>query len=95
MAGAFILEVRDTMSLPKADLGSVCARARAIGLTQTPQQNRPLSPLREPLHWKAKRDPKAAVLSTEGRVVGLCWENQNLMDTKDFYGDVPSGAQNI
>ena len=38
----------------------------------------PFIPLHEPLHWKDKRDPKAknafsAVLSTEGRAVGLCW----------------------
>ena len=26
-----------------------------------------------------------AVLSTEGRVVGLCWANQNLKDLKDRY----------
>jgi len=30
-----------------------------FGLTQTPQQSHPLSPLHEPLHWRAKRDPKA------------------------------------
>ena len=59
MAGALILQLRDTMSLRSADLGSVCVRARAPGLTQTPQQSQPLSPLHEPLHWRAKRDPKA------------------------------------
>ena len=46
--------------------------------TQTPQQSHPLSPLHEPLLWRAKRDPKAYMLSLqsfprEGRVVGLCW----------------------
>ena len=35
-------------------------------------------PLDEPLHWRAKRDPKAVMLSLqpflrEGRVDGLCW----------------------
>ena len=45
-----ILQLRDTMSLRTADLGSVCARARSDGLTQTPQQSHPLSPLHEPLH---------------------------------------------
>ena len=64
MAGALILQSRDTMSLIKADLGSVCVRARAPGLTQTPQQSHPLSPLHEHLHWRAKRDPKAKICST-------------------------------
>ena len=80
MAGALILQLRDTMSLIMADLGSVCARVRSyLGLAQPPQQNHPLSPLHEPLHWRAKRDPKAKMLSLqsflrEGRVVGPCWE---------------------
>ena len=79
MVGAFILQLRDTMSLIKADLGSVCARVRSSGLAQPPQQDHPLSPLHEPLHWRAKRDPRAQLLSLqsfqrEGRVVGPCWE---------------------
>jgi len=46
----------------------------------TRSQSHPLSPLHEPLHWRAKRDPKAQLLSLqsflrEGRVVGLCWVN--------------------
>ena len=57
--GALILQPWDTMSLIKADLGSVCVRARPSGLTRAPQQSRPLSSLHEPLHWRAKRDPKA------------------------------------
>ena len=72
----FLFQLRDTMSLRTADLGSVCVRARAPGLTQTPQQSHPLFPLHEPLHWRAERDPKACFLcspSTEGRVVGLYW----------------------
>ena len=28
----------------------------------SPQQNHPLSPLHEPLHWRAQRDPKAKML---------------------------------
>ena len=28
-------------------------------IARPPQQSRPLSPLHEPLHWRAKRDPKA------------------------------------
>jgi hypothetical protein len=73
-----MLQPWDTMSLRTADLGLVCVRARALGLTQTPQQSHALSPLHEPLHWRAKRDPKALMLSLqsflrEGRVVGLCW----------------------
>ena len=68
------------MSLRTADLGSVCARVRSyFGLAQPPQQSHPLSPLHEPLRWRAKRDPKAYMLALqsflrEGRVVGPCWE---------------------
>ena len=50
MVGDLILQLRDTMSLRTADLGSVRVRARSDGLTQTPQQSHPLSPLHEPLH---------------------------------------------
>ena len=79
MVGDLMLQPWDTMSLRTADLGLVCVRARAPGLTETPQQSHPLSPLHEPLHWRAKRDPKAQMLSLqsclrEGRVVGPCWE---------------------
>jgi len=81
MAGAFILQLQDTMSLINADLGSVCVSEHGNQLVclHPPQQSHPLSPLHEPLHWRAKRDPKAnmllfAVLSKEGRVVGPCWE---------------------
>ena len=79
MVGDLMLRPWDTMSLRTADLGVVCVRARAPGLTQTPQQSHPLSPLHEPLHWRAKRDPKAQMISLqsslrEGRVVGPSWE---------------------
>ena len=80
MAGALILQPRDTMSLIKADLGSVCVFERdLLDQLKTPQQNHPLSPLHEPLQWRAKRDPKAQMLSLqsflrEGRVVGPSWE---------------------
>jgi len=51
--------------------------SRKSGLTQSTLAEPPLSPLHEPLHWRAKRDPKAsffpAVLFTEGRGVDLCW----------------------
>ena len=48
---SYVLQPWDTMSLRTADLGSMCVRARScFGLTQTPQQSHPLSPLREPLH---------------------------------------------
>jgi hypothetical protein len=55
--------LRDTMSLIKADLGSVnvCVSEHGNQLVylHPPQQNHPSSPLHEPLHWRAKRDPKA------------------------------------
>ena len=42
MAGAFILQPRDTMSLIKANLGSVCGRVRSsFGIARPPQQSRP------------------------------------------------------
>jgi hypothetical protein len=58
----------------------VRGRARSyFASNQTPQENHPLSPPNEPLHWRAQRDPKAItltfqILSTEGRVVGPYWE---------------------
>ena len=57
--GDLVLQPRDAMGLKTAYVGSVCVRARPPGLNQTPQQRRPLSPLHEPPHWKAKSDPKA------------------------------------
>ena len=61
MAGALILQLRDTMSLRKANLGLVCVSEHENQLVclRPPQQNHPLSPLHEPLHWRAKRYPKA------------------------------------
>ena len=38
------------------------------------RQNRPLSPLREPLHWKAKRDLKAKMISLQS----LLWKGVSL-----------------
>ena len=75
-----MLQPWDAMSPIKAALGSVCLRVRSyFGIAQLPQQSHPLSPLHEPLHWRAKRDPKAYFFSLqsflrEGRVVGPCWE---------------------
>ena len=80
MVGGFILQLRDTMSLIKADLGSACVSEHGnqrVCLHPT-QQNQPVSPLHEPLHWRAKRNPKACMRSLqsflrEESVVGLCW----------------------
>ena len=77
------LQPWDTMSLIKAGLWfGVCSVSMgAISHTFThPKRANPLSPLHEPLHWRAKRDPKANMLSlqipsTERRVVGICWEH--------------------
>jgi len=57
--------------------------------TQTPQQNHPLSPLHEPLHWTAKRDPEALMLSLQsflrkGVSLGYVGLNSNLKDLKDL-----------
>ena len=53
--------LRDTMSLRTADLGLVCASEHGNQLVylHPTQQSQPLSPLHEPLHGRAKRDPKA------------------------------------
>ena len=53
-----------------------------------PQQSRPLSPLHEPLHWRAKRDPKAKMLFPQsflrkGVSVAYVGRNYDLMDLKD------------
>ena len=90
MPEALILQPWDTMSLTKADLGSVCVRARSyFGSNQTPQQSHPASPQ----HWRAKRDPKAKMLSlqipsTERRVVGLCWEHLKPKGPKGRFKDL-------
>ena len=101
MAEALILELRDTMSLRLADLGSVCGRVRSyVGIAQPPQQNHPLSPLHEPLHWRAKRDPKTWAggelrfqyleypknLKDLTSSVRLCWELEEPKGPKGFQG---------
>ncbi len=64
--GDLKLQPWDTMSLIEADLGLVCVRARSyFGSNQTPQEDHPVPPLHEPLHWRAKRDPKAHMLSLQ------------------------------
>ena len=59
-----------------------------MGELQTPQQSHPLSPLHEPLHKRAKRDPNAKILSLQfflrkGVSSGYVGSNQNLKDLKD------------
>ena len=49
---------KDLMKVEGLGFG-VCDESGLSGLTPTPQQNRPSPPLHEPLHRKAKRDPKA------------------------------------
>ena len=89
MVGTLVLPIRDSMSLIKADLGSACVSEHRNKLVclHPPQQNHPLSPLHEPLHWRVKRDPKALMLSLqsfqrEGRVVGLWWAQLKLKGPK-------------
>ena len=75
---------------PSADLGfGVCAGALLLGSNQTPQQSHPLSPLHEPLQWRAKRDPKAKMLSLQsflrnGVSLGYVGRNYNLKDLKGY-----------
>ena len=63
----------------------MCDESGLSGLTQTPEQNHPLSPPHEPLHWRAKRDPKAKMLDLQsflrkGVSLGYVGLNQNLKD---------------
>ena len=67
---------------PRGSTGwfGACASLRLFGLTQTPQENHPLSPLHEPLHWRAKRDPKAKMLSLQSflrKGVSLAYVGRN------------------
>ena len=78
MAGTLILQLRDTMSLIKADLGSVCVRARAVWPnSSTPAEPPFISSTRASALESQTRSESIstfpAVLSAEGRVVGLCW----------------------
>ena len=50
---------------PKGPKGHFRHRGNQMVCLHPPQQNRPLFPLHEPLHWKAKRDPKAKMLSLQ------------------------------
>ena len=77
----------DTMSLIKAVLGSVFVASGPMWVT-SPQQSHPLSPLHEPLHWRAKRDPKAKMLYLQsflrkGVSLGYVGRNLNLKDLKN------------
>ena len=78
------------MSLSKADLWfgvcSVSMGAMSHTFTHLRRTN-PLSPLHEPLHWRAKRDPRAKMLSLQsflrkGVSVAYVGRNQNLKDLK-------------
>ena len=90
MIEAHKLQPWDTMSLIKADLGSVCARARSSGSSQTPQENHPVSPLHEPLNWRATRGLKAKILSLQsllrnGVLLAYVARNYNLKDLKVLF----------
>ena len=70
--GVFVIEASklqswDTMSLMKADLGSVRGSEHRSGIAylHPPQEDHPVPPLHEPLHWRAKRAPKARMLSLQ------------------------------
>ena len=67
MIEALKLQPWDTMSLIEADLGSVRVSEHGSGIAylHPPQESHPVSPLHEPLHWRAKRDPKAKMLSLQ------------------------------
>ena len=78
VVGYLMLQPWDTMSLIQADLGLVRGRARAhLGSLKHPKRIN-LYPLYTSLcigelNTIRKQNAFSAVLSTEGRVVGLCW----------------------
>ena len=83
---AYVGSIQNLKDL-KADLlgFGAWASARPSGQPQVPPQNQPLSPLHEPLHWRAKRDPKAKMLSLQfflrkGVSLGYVERIQNLKD---------------
>ena len=53
--------------LSKADLGSLRVSEHGSGIAyhRPSQESHPLSPLHDPLHWRAKSDPKANMLSLQ------------------------------
>ena len=79
------------MSLKTADLCSLCVASEILlGLLKCLNRT---SPLHEPLHWKAKRDPKANMLSLmlylqsflrKNVSMGYVGLNENLKDSKDL-----------
>ena len=69
----------DTMSLIKADLGSVCVASGPVWVDSKHPNRATLYPLYASLCTGEQTRSESinafsAVLSTEGRVVGLCWE---------------------
>ena len=85
-------KVRTGYHGPSADLGSVCVTEHGsdVAYLHPPQQSHPLSLLHEPLHWRAKRDPKAKMLSLQsflrkGVSLGYVGRNYNLKDLKAYW----------
>ena len=96
MAGAPILQLRDTMSLRKADLGlvSVSEHGNQLVCLHKPQQSHPLSPLHEPLHWRAKKHKCffCSPFYVEGVSLGHVGRNQILKDLKDLQSFLRKGV---
>ena len=75
-----ILQPWDTMSLRKADMGSVCVMRAIFWINSSTPTEPPCIPSSRAsaLESETRSESKnafSAVLSTEGRVVGLCWEH--------------------
>jgi len=60
-----ILQLRNTMSLRTADLGSVCVRARPEWFNLNTPTEPPTIPSARASAWRAKRDPEAKMLSLQ------------------------------
>ena len=71
----YVLLICDALLSP-LELFSPEAGPSRTRSSKLPQQNHPLSPLHEPLHGELnairKQNAFSAVLSTEGRAIGLC-----------------------
>ena len=85
-----LLSATDTMSLRTADLGSVCARATPWVNSSIPTEPPLISSTRASALESSTRSESinafSAVLSAEGRVVGLCWEHLRPKGPKGLVG---------
>ncbi|KAJ1472749.1 hypothetical protein T484DRAFT_1974656 [Baffinella frigidus] len=72
---------RDTIRLSRCQVSLLRRRATVVpGCIRRREEDHPLSPLHEHLHWRAKRDPKAKMLSLQSflrKGVALAYVGRN------------------